>query len=223
MVLHGADRGGIGVVAGIFDDACHGHAAACDGALRQALRNIAVETQCLGEHQRAADAQPPAVKKMSLDHRFAHGGTAEHGGFRQQQIGVARQIDVDAAPQPRLIEHDRLLRQPCQCAAGTDVEFYANVRVWPERAVDFLRRRGGDGQPRAGADFDVDVEAVAAGHAARGIDDDGFQRGLAVAVGKAHPQRAGFVDAAAPAAAKSRRDGERDPADGAIAGEDFVA
>ena len=141
---------------------------------------------------------------MTLDHGFAHGGTAEHGGFRQQQIGVARKLDVDAAPQPRLIEHDRLLRQPRQCAAGTDVEFHFDVRVRPERAVDFLRGRGGDGQPRAGADCDVDVEAVAAGHAAAGIDDHGFQRGLAVAVGKPHPQRARFVDAAAPAAVKRR-------------------
>ena len=45
------------------------------------------------------------------------------------------------------------------------------ARVGPERAIDFFRRRGGDGEPRAGADVDVDVEAVAAGHAAGGIDD----------------------------------------------------
>src|SRR5579862_6266427 len=56
MVLHGADDGGIGVIAGIFDHARHGHAAACDGALREALRNVAIETQRFGEHQRAVDA-----------------------------------------------------------------------------------------------------------------------------------------------------------------------
>ena len=64
---------------------------------------------------------------------------------------------------------------------------------------------------------------VAAGHAAGGVDDDGVQRGKAIAVGKAHPQRAGFVDSPTPAAAWPCRDGERDPADGAIAGEYFVA
>ena len=191
--------------------------------MRQTLRNLAVETQRLGEHQRAADTQAPTVKEATLDHGLAHGGTAEHGGLRQNQTGVARQLNVDAAPQPRLIEHDRLLRQPRQGAAGTDVELDADVGVRPERAVDFLRRRCGDGKPRAGADLDVDVEAVAAGHAACGIDDDGVQRGKAIAVGKAHPQRASFVDAAAAAAARSCRDGERDPAHGAIAGEDLVA
>jgi len=41
-----------------------GNAAARDGALRQALRNVAVETQRFGENQRAADTQPPAIEKM---------------------------------------------------------------------------------------------------------------------------------------------------------------
>ena len=54
------------------------------------------------------------------------------------------------------------------------------------------------------------------------IDDDGIEHGFAIAIRKTHPQRAGFMDSLAPAAARPRRNGECDPTDGAIAGEDFV-
>jgi len=77
---------------------------------------------------------------------------------------VARQLDIDVRPQPSLIEKRS---SPAAATpmrhAGTDVEFYADVRC-PVRASGRFSPppRVVDGQPRAGADFDVDVEAVAA-------------------------------------------------------------
>ena len=77
---------------------------------------------------------------------------------------------------------------------------------------------------RAGADLDVDVEAVAAGHAAGGVDDDGLERVAAVGVREAHPQRARLVHArragSPPAAAATAK---RDASNRAIAGEHVVA
>ena len=74
-----------------------------------------------------------------------------------------------------------------------------------------------------GADTDVDAEAVAARHAAGGIDDHRIERVLADAIGKTDPQRACFMNARAPAAARTRRDCERNAPDRPVAGEDFVA
>ncbi len=91
-------------------------------------------------------------------------------------------------------------------AAGPYIELHANFGGGPQRTVDLLRGGGGDGQTGAGADRHADVETVAAGHAACGIDDNGFQRALVRYVREAHPQRAGFMDPFATAAAVAGRD-----------------
>ena len=78
------------------------------------------------------------------------------------------------------------MRQPCQRRASADIEFDADARIGTERAVDLFRRRGGDRQPGAGLDRNVDVEMVAAGHAACGIDDHGVECVRAGDVREAH-------------------------------------
>ena len=123
---------------------------------------------------------PPAVEATAGLDGLAHGRAAEYDGFRQEQARAAGELDVDGAGEPHLVEQDRLLRQPSQCAAGADLKLHVDRRVRSERAVDFFRGRGGDGQGGAGADLDVDVEAVAAGHAAGGVDDDGLERAAAL-------------------------------------------
>ena len=139
------------------------------------------------------------------------------------ETGVARQVDLDGAAQPDLIEENRLLRQPGERAAGAKVELDGDLRVRPERAIDFFRGGSGYGQPRTGAEVDIDVKAVAARHAAGGVDDDGVKRGLICGVGKADPQRAGLVHPLTPAAAGRGRYCERNAPDRAIAGEDLAA
>ena len=47
--------------------------------------------------------------------------------------------------------------------------------IGSERAIDLLGRRRGDHQPRAAPDRDIEREAVAARHAARGVDDHGLE------------------------------------------------
>ena len=78
------------------------------------------------QRPRSADTHPPAVEKMPVHDRFAHGRAAEYHGLGQQQARVGRKIDLDRAAQPDLIEQDRFLRQPGQRAAGTDVELDAD-------------------------------------------------------------------------------------------------
>ena len=56
-------------------------------------------------------------------------------------------------------------------------------------AIDFFRRSGGQGQPRALAGRDVDPKTVAAGDPARGIDEHGGEA-VSLGRGKPHPQRA---------------------------------
>ena len=106
-------------------------------------------------------------------------------------------------------------------AATSSLTSIAGVR--PERAVDLLGRRGGDDEPRALADRDVEIEAVAAGNAAGGVDDHGFKLGGRRA-GTAHAQRA------RPRARCARRvlpgtplHRERDAAGRAVGGEDLAS
>ena len=54
---------------------------------------------------------------------------------------------------------------------------HVDGRVRFERAVDLFRRGGGDDEPRARLDGHIECEAVAAGHAARGVDDDRLELG----------------------------------------------
>ena len=73
-----------------------------------------------------------------------------------------------------------------------DVELGGRAR----RAIDLFRRRRGQRQPRAFAGRDLDIEAIAAGDAAGRVDEHRRQP-LAFRRGKAHAQRAGFMQGAA--------------------------
>ena len=83
------------------------------------------------------------------------------------------------------------------------------------RAINLLRRRRGQRQPRAFLRRDFDIEAVAAGDATRRVDEHRRQS-LAFRRGKAHAQRAGFMQGAAPRHAVDRPHVEGDRAAGAV-------
>ena len=146
---------------------------------------------------------------------------AEHHSLGHQQRGVRRELDLDAALKPRPVEQDRFLRQPRKPGSRADRELDRDLGRWPERAIDLLRRRGGDGQRCAVTHGDVEIVPVAAGNAAGGVDDHGFQRARA-GVRKPHPQRAVFVNLPAPRDAACRRHRKRDPPGRTVAGEYFV-
>ena len=68
-----------------------------DRGSRQLFADIAVEPDGLGKHQPAAAPQAPAIDELALQHPLAHRGAAEHHDFAEQQRGVFREIDIDAA------------------------------------------------------------------------------------------------------------------------------
>ncbi len=83
------------------------------------------------------------------------------------------------------------------------------------RAINLLRGRRGQGQPRAFLRRDLDIETIAAGDAAGGIDEHRRQP-VAFRRGKAHAQRAGFMQDAAARHAVDRAHVEGDRAAGAV-------
>ena len=163
---------------------------------RQLFADVAVEPDGFRKHQPAAAAQPPAVDEFALQHPLAHRRAAEHHDLAQQQRGVFGQIDIDAARYPRPVEQDGFLRQPGEMRAAVGLQRDVELRGRPGRAIDFFRRRRRQRQPRAFAGRDVDIETVAAGDAAGGVDEHGRQA-LGFRRGKAHAQRAGFMQGAA--------------------------
>ncbi len=62
---------------------------------------------------------------------------------------IGREIHLEAAAQPRVVEQDRLLRQPRQPRALPDPHPVLDHAVRPVRAVDLLRRRGGEDEVAA--------------------------------------------------------------------------
>ncbi len=168
------------------------HAASCDRRACKLFADIAIETNVLGEHQPAAAAQPPALDEFALQHSLAHRRAAEHHDFAKQERGAFRQIDVEPAQHPRPVEQNGLLRQPGEMRAGLRLQGNIEPRGGTLGPVDFFRRRRRHREPRPLAGRNIDVETIAAGDAARGIDEyrrQAFRLGR----GETHAQRAGFM------------------------------
>ena len=171
-------------------------AAVGDRRPRQLLADVAVEPDGFRKHQPAAAAQPPAIDEFAMQHLFAHRRAAEHHDFAEQKRGVLRQVDIDAPDNPRPVEQDGLLRQPGEVRAALRLQGNVELRGGAGRAVDFFSRRRRQRQPRSLAGRDIDIEAVAAGDAAGGVDEHAGQP-LLLGGRKAHAQRAGFMQIAA--------------------------
>jgi hypothetical protein len=106
--------------------------------------------------------EPPPIDKCPRQNSFAHREPAEHNDFAEQKRGGFGQIDLEAAMDPRAVEQDRLLRQPrkMRAAFGPERDIQLCRRTSP--AVDFLRRRCRDSQPRIARAGNINVEAIAA-------------------------------------------------------------
>ena len=96
-------------------------------------------------------------------------GSQEHHRLGKKHSGIGREIDIDDAEEPRAVKQDRLLRQPCECRAGRDVELHADFGVRPERAIDFFRRSTRHDEPPTLPDHKFKVEAIAPRNAAGGV------------------------------------------------------
>ncbi len=147
--------------------------------------------------------------------RLAHAGAPEHHRLGHDQARIVRQIDLDRAGEPRAVEQDRLLRQPGERRAGRHRQLRLHSGLRPQRPIDLLGRRGGDDEPRLRLDRDIDREAIAARHSARGVDDHRLEF-LARRARTAHPQRAVLMHARAARDAVRRPHRQRDLSDGAI-------
>jgi len=138
-------------------------------------------------------------------------------------MGFAGQLNIDGTAKPHPVEQDRFLRQPGERRAVADREPDADRRVRPERAIDLLGRGGRGGQPRATADFEIEVESITAGHAARGVDDHGIERAITLAIGKTNPQRTSLVHPCPAAQAAGGDDRQGDMSGSAIGREGLFA
>src|SRR6202011_2866720 len=140
----------------------------------------------------------------------------------EHEARVRRQLDVDGAVEARAVEQDRLLRQPRERSGRAGAKLDPDLRVGPERAVDLFGRCARNGKPRRIACRDVEVEAVAAGDAARGVDERRLK--LAGArPGKMHTQPTRLVQPYAAGDPAAVFGDERDAADRTVRGKHLRA
>ena len=102
-----------------------------------------------------------------------------------------------------------------RCAPAAAFRAMSSSAAGPCGPVDLFRRRRGHRQARALAGRDLDVETIAAGDAAGGVDEHRRQA-LGLGRGKAHAQRAGFMQMAAAGDAIDLMHVERDRAPGPV-------
>ena len=115
---------------------------------------------------------------------------AEDDRLDQQERGVGGDVRLESALQRGVVEQQRLLRRPGERAARLDAQPRLDAHRVVVAAIDFLGRLGGGDGARAGADRQINPRAVAARHAAAGVDDHrlAFRPGA----GKAQPEPAGL-------------------------------
>src|SRR4029077_10080678 len=90
-----------------------------------------------------------------------------------------------------------LLRQPGEMRMSLRLQGNVEYRGGAFGAVNLFRRRACQGEARAFAGHDIDVEAIAACNSACGVDEHRRQA-LTFRRGKAHAQRPRFMQGAAP-------------------------
>jgi hypothetical protein len=168
------------------------YAAISDRRPRQLLADVTVEPDGFSKHQLPATAQAPAVDELAVQHLFAHRRAAEHHDFAEQKRSIFGQIDIDTPDNPCTVEQDGFLRQPGEMRSPLRLQRDIELRGGSGRAIDLFGRRRRQRQPRSLARRDIDIEAVAAGDAAGRVDEHARQA-FCFGRGKAHAQRAGFM------------------------------
>ena len=112
---------------------------------------------------------------MAGSHALAHELAAKDQRFAQKKARIRRGLDLERAAHPAAIEEDRLLGQPGEPRA----RFERRVRrhmggVAAGGTVDAFAGLGGDGETGPGRHGEILRQPVAAGQAARAVDQDRF-------------------------------------------------
>ena len=161
-------------------------------------------------HVSAKMSRPPRRSRQRSDQkpsrtRLAHGGRPNT--IASARAATRRRRDrrrcgaTSRARSNRMVSCGSQASRPPAAHRQRDVE----RGVGAGRAVDFSAAAVPAASAGARADVERDGEAVAAGHAAAGVDEHRFQR-VARHIGQAHAQRACLLHALAPRHAVRRRD-----------------
>ena len=177
-------------VAGIGGDVDRGGAGARTGKgerQRQQSAGRRGQRERIGPDQPPADAELDAVAQQAARVGLAARLAAEDQHVRGEQGGAGVEVDPQAAPQPRAVEQDRLLRQPFEPGALGERQVDRERRIAPGAAVGLLGGLRGDHRACAGLEPRRDPQRIAADDAAAGVDQHGARR---LAGRHARPQHA---------------------------------
>src|SRR5437870_4213013 len=103
----------------------------------------------------------PDLAQKSFGEALAARAAAEHENITAEKACISTKLHRRSAPQARAFEQDRFKRQKLQRRPRSDRQRLADRRRWPDRAVDFLRRRCGNMRGRVLREANVNIEPVA--------------------------------------------------------------
>jgi hypothetical protein len=148
------------------------------GEQRQAitLGEGAIEPSGFGMDQPAIAADAPIVAQPGIERGFPHGVAAEQDSFDGGEAGALGEIDLDTAVELACGEQDGLLRQPVEMGARSCRQRGLDLCGATDGAVDALAGLGGQDHAAACGQVGGPLHAIAAGQAACGIDENGFER-----------------------------------------------
>ncbi len=142
----------------------------------------------------------------AMQEALAVGRTAEDRELAAEKSGAGRHLHGGSPHQARAVEEDGLLGQPFEPASGSRGDADIDAGIPAGCPIDLFRRLGGSSDARSVAGLDGDVQAIAAGEAARGGEQD-HAKGLAgLAARKQDAAGCPLEEARHPGAAGSIRD-----------------
>jgi hypothetical protein len=124
----------------------------------------------------AARSGPPAVTEPRLRYDLAHGQPAEQRRLDDQCFRTLGEVYLEPTGEAGAVVDDGFLRQPGDARAFRCRQPDRGAGLAGAGAVELFARLGGHGDRRAGPGLDLPGDAVAAGQAARRVDQDRFQR-----------------------------------------------
>ncbi len=157
--------------------------------------DVARQAQHVGVDQAPALADGPAVGDGAGGDIFAHGRAPKNQALAREQRGILCEIKGRAPRQHRPVEQDGRLRQPEEPRLGRETRRHLDRGGGAvARTIDFLGRRRGDGDIRAGIEADVRRKPVPACQAAGHVEQDRLRLAARLValerIGKARPPAA---------------------------------
>ena len=128
------------------------------------------ETQRVRPDEPPAAEEAPVVAQVERAHDLAHRAPPEDERLGGEEARTFRRAQLGAALEHRAVEEQRLLGRPVEGRGFADLEPRADRRRPVERAVDLLGGLADQRRARTRLEARVDLEAVAAADAARGVE-----------------------------------------------------